>query len=115
MFIELQNKTTILKLEKIDKIALLKNQIEIVYENDKNNIYIIQNFKTDQRAKEVYQDLKDFINWKPYVSFDRLPENYDVKEVLEQLKKRTHIGLELAISQMDIKLNHNAIFEIPKE
>lgn len=115
MFIELKNPTRLVKLEKIDKISLLKSEIEFSYEHEKENIYITQRFSTEARAKEVYEDLKKFINWKNFLIFHNTERGVDFRETISLIKEKTGINFALGFSDTEAIINTNAIFTIPEE
>ena len=115
MFIELQDGTKIIKLEKIDKISLVKDQIEFVYVNENNNVYVVQHYGNDKRAREVYEDLKNFINWKPFLTLHSNEREVDFKKIVEEIENKTKVKFGLVFNNLEEKLNPNAIFTMPSK
>lgn len=115
MFIELQSGDKIIKLEEISKISLLKSNIEFLYGREKDNKYILQRYSSDKRAREVYEELKKFINWKPFLTLHSDEREVDFKEMINEIKNKTNINFGLTFNNIEAKINNNAIFTMPKE
>lgn len=115
MFIELQDGTKIIKLEKIDRISLVKDQIEFVYVNENNNVYVVQHYENDKRAREVYEDLKNFINWKPFLTLHSSDREVDFEKIVEEIKNKTKVKFGLVFNNLEAEFNPNAIFTMPSK